>query len=111
MKNLFGQIPNNFVGQLIILSLSYQPHKFRERLGQIILVVKKVDDFGGVLVQHILNLIPVLRHAFLHHVEQTLFNFLIFYIVLIFEHVKTCLDKQIYKVLIDFVVWEKSMYV
>ena len=111
MKNFLGKVSDNLICQLVILPLSHEAHELRQWLGQIILVVKQINDFGGVLVQHILYLTSVFLHTHLHHVEQRLLNFLIFDIVWIFEHVKACLDKQIHKILIDLMIREKSVYI
>ena len=90
MKNFSRQVSNDLIGKLVVLPVSHQSHKLTQRLGQIVLRIKQMDDFRCVLSQHVLHLRAVLFHATLHHIEQKSFDLRILDVVWIFEHIKAC---------------------
>ena len=104
MEDFFGQVSDNFISQLVVLSLRNQPNKLRQRLSQIFLCVEQMDDFGRILVEHVLHLRAVLLHALLHQLEQLRFDLLVLDVVGVLKHVERCADEQIDEVFVDAVL-------
>ena len=112
VEYLPSQIPNDVVGNLGALSLHNKPHKLSQVCGQVLLVVKQLNDLRVVVALEELDFASILLHTKLQHVEKHLFEVRHFNVrLVVLQKVEACFEEALYKAFIDLLLRPEQMNV
>ena len=112
VKNLFGKVSDDFRCDDWTLFFDDLANEFGHRGRQVVLVVKKVNNLGVVLILHIFYLLAVLLHAGLQHVEENLFEIYHFCVlVVVLKEVEAAFQEALYELFFNLLIWPQQVHV
>ena len=110
VEYLSSQVTDDVVGDLGALPLHDKSDKLSQVCGQVLLIIKQLNDLCVVMALEELYFASVLLHAQLQYVEEYLFEVCHFNMRLImFQKVKACLEEALDEAFIDLLLRPEQM--